>query len=69
MHENKAEVNAALSSVNGAQITGDLYWSSTLRTYNVHNECQGSPFDMVNGGWYTYDKKTTPYPVRVVFAF
>ena len=69
MHENKAAVNAALSSVNGAQITGDLYWSSTLRTYNDYNDCQGSPFDMVNGGWYAYDKKTTPYPVRVVFAF
>lgn len=69
MHENKATVNAALSSVNGAQITGDLYWSSTLRTYNDYNECQGSPFDMVNGGWYAYDKRTTPYSVRVVFAF
>ena len=69
MHENKTEVNAALSRVNGAQITGDLYWSSTLRTYNDYNDCQGSPFDMVNGGWYAFDKKTTPYPVRVVFAF
>ena len=67
--ENKAKVNMALSNAGGTQITGEMYWSSTLRTYNSSNECQGSPFDMINGGWYSYDKKTTPYPVRVVFAF
>lgn len=69
LHENKAVVNAALSNAGGTQITGSLYWLSTLRTYNSYNECQGSPFDMINGGWYSYDKKTTSYPVRVVFAF
>ena len=69
LHENKAVVNAALSNAGGTQITGSLYWLSTLRTYNSYNECQGSPFDMVNGAWYSYDKKTTSYPVRVVFAF
>ena len=67
--ENKATVNMALSNAGGTQITGEKYWSSTLRTYNSSNECQGSPFDMVNGGWYSFDKKTTAYPVRVVFAF
>jgi uncharacterized protein YjdB len=69
IHENKSVINAALSNAGGTQLTGSLYWSSTLRTYNSHNDCQGSPFDMVNGGWYAYDKKTTSYPVRVVFAF
>ena len=69
LHENKSTVNAALSEAGGTQITGDLYWSSTLRTYNSYNDCQGSPFDMINGQWYAYDKKTTSYPVRVVFAF
>ena len=69
LHENKAVVNAALSNAGGTQITGSLYWSSTLRTYNSYNDCQGSPFDMVNGTWYAYDKKTTSYPVRVIFAF
>ena len=68
LHENKAVVNAALSNAGGTQITGSLYWLSTLRTYS-YNQCQGSPFDMINGGWYAYDKKTTSYPVRVVFAF
>ena len=69
MHENKAAVNASLSNAGGIQITGSMYWSSTLRTYNSYNECQGSPFDMINGGWIAYDKKTDAYPVRVVFAF
>lgn len=69
MHENKAAVNASLSNAGGTQITGSMYWSSTLRTYNSYNDCQGSPFDMINGGWYAYDKKTDAYPVRVVFAF
>jgi hypothetical protein len=69
IHENKSVINAALSNAGGTQLTGSLYWSSTLRTYNSYNDCQGSPFDMVNGGWYAYDKKTTSYPVRVVFAF
>lgn len=69
LHANKSAVNAALSAAGGTQITGSLYWLSTLRTYNSYNDCQGSPFDMVNGGWYSYDKKTTAYPVRVVLAF
>ncbi len=69
IHANKAVVNAALSAVGGTQITGSMYWSSTLRSYNSYNDCQGSPFDMINGGWYSYDKKTTAYPVRVVLAF
>lgn len=69
LHTNKATVNAALAKVGGTQITQSLYWSSTLRSYNDHNDCQGSPIDMVNGGWYAYDKKTTTYPVRVILAF
>lgn len=69
LHTNKATVNAALAKVGGTQITQSLYWSSTLRSYNNYNDCQGSPIDMVNGGWYSYDKKTTVYPVRVILAF
>lgn len=69
LHENKADVNTALNAAGGTQVTGSMYWSSTFRTYNSYNDCQGSPFDMINGGWYAYDKKTTPYPVRVVLAF
>lgn len=69
LHANKSVVNAALSAAGGTQVTGSMYWSSTLRTYNSYNDCQGSPFDMVNGGWYSYDKKTTSYPVRIVLAF
>jgi hypothetical protein len=69
LHANKSAVNASLQKAGGTKIEGSLYWLSTLRTYNSYNECQGSPFDMVNGGWYSYDKKTTSYPVRVVFAF
>ena len=69
LHANKSTVNAALQIAGGTKIEGSLYWLSTLRTYNSYNECQGSPFDMINGGWYSYDKKTTSYPVRVVFAF
>jgi hypothetical protein len=69
LYENKSIVDAALGNAGGTQINGSLYWSSTLRTYNSYNDCQGSPFDMVNGGWYAYDKKSTSYPVRVVFAF
>lgn len=69
LHENKAVVNTALNAAGGTQVTGSMYWSSTFRTYNSYNDCQGSPFDMINGGWYSYDKKTTEYPVRVVLAF
>lgn len=69
LHANKSTVNAALQLAGGTKIEGSLYWLSTLRTYNSYNDCQGSPFDMINGGWYSYDKKTTSYPVRVVFAF
>lgn len=69
LHANKSTVNAALQIAGGTKIEGSLYWLSTLRTYNSYNDCQGSPFDMINGGWYSYDKKTTSYPVRVVFAF
>jgi hypothetical protein len=69
IHENKSVINAALANAGGTKVEGSLYWLSTLRTYNSYNDCQGSPFDMVNGGWYAYDKKTTSYPVRVVFAF
>jgi hypothetical protein len=69
LHANKSAVNESLQKAGGTKIEGSLYWLSTLRTYNSYNECQGSPFDMVNGGWYSYDKKTTSYPVRVVFAF
>jgi hypothetical protein len=69
IYENKEAINKALNNAGGTQITGSMYWSSTLRTYNSYNDCQGSPFDMVNGGWYAYDKKTEAYPVRVVFAF
>lgn len=69
IYENKEAINKALKNAGGTQITGSLYWSSTLRTYNSYNDCQGSPFDMVNGGWYAFDKKTEAYPVRVVFAF
>jgi hypothetical protein len=69
LHANKAVVNAAIIAAGGTQVTGSLYWLSTLRNYNSYNDCQGSPFDMVNGGWYSYDKKTTSYPVRVILAF
>ena len=69
MYENKAAVNEALSKVSAAQILQTYYWSSTLRTYNSYNDCQASPFNMAEGGWYAYDKKTTEYPVRVVLAF
>lgn len=69
LHANKSTINAALAKIGGTQINQSLYWSSTLRSYNSHNECQGSPIDMINGSWYSFDKKTTPYPVRVVLAF
>ena len=69
LHAHKDVVNAAIAKVSGTQINQSLYWSSTLRSYNSYNECQGSPIDMVNGGWYAYEKKTTEYPVRVVLAF
>jgi hypothetical protein len=69
LHANKSIINAALAKIGGTQINQSLYWSSTLRSYNSYNDCQGSPIDMVNGGWYSYDKKTTSYPVRVVLAF
>lgn len=69
LYDNKSVVNTALSAAGGTQVTGSLYWSSTFRTYNSANDCQGSPFDMTNGIWYAYDKKTTEYPVRVVLAF
>jgi hypothetical protein len=69
LNMNMSVVNEALGAVGGTKVTGSLYWSSTLRTYNSYNDCQGSPFDMVNGGWYSYDKKTTSYPVRVILAF
>ena len=69
LYANKSTVNAAISAAGGTLINESLYWSSTLRSYNVYNECQGSPVDMINGSWYSYDKKTTPYPVRVVLAF
>ena len=69
LYDNKSVVNTALSAAGGTQVTGSLYWSSTFRTYNSANDCQGSPFDMLNGTWYAYDKKTTEYPVRVILAF
>lgn len=69
LHENKADVNTALNAAGGTQVTGSMYWSSTFRTYNSYNDCQGSPFDMINGNWYAYDKRSIEYPVRVVLAF
>ena len=69
LYTNKSTVNAAISAAGGTLINESLYWSSTLRSYNVYNECQGSPVDMSNGSWFSYDKKTTSYPVRVVLAF
>jgi hypothetical protein len=69
LYTNKSTVNAAISAAGGTLINQSLYWSSTLRSYNSYNDCQGSPVDMINGSWYSYDKKTTPYPVRVVLAF
>ena len=69
LHANKSIVNAALAKIGGTQINQSMYWSSTLRSYNSYNDCQASPIDMINGSWYSYDKKTTPYPVRVVLAF
>lgn len=67
--EQMSVVNGSLAAMSADRISAQYYWSSTLRTYNSYNDCQGSPFDMVNGGWYAYDKKTTSYPVRVILAF
>ena len=69
LYDHKSVVNSSLAAMSADSISGSIYWSSTLRTYNSSNDCQGSPFDMVNGGWYAYDKKTTRYPVRVILAF
>ena len=70
LYTNKDTINSKLATVGGTQITtSTYYWSSTLRTYNSYNECQGSPFDMTNGKWYEYSKYDNEYPVRVVFAF
>ena len=67
--EQMSVVNGSLAAMSADRISAQYYWSSTLRTYNSYNDCQGSPFDIVNGGWYAYDKKTTSYPVRVILAF
>lgn len=68
IYENKSAVNEALSKVSATQILQTYYWSSTLRVYSS-TDCQGSPFNMTSGDWYSFDKKTTAYPVRVVMAF
>ena len=67
--EQKSVVNGSLAAVSADRVSDSYYWSSTLRTYNSYNDCQGSPFDMATGGWYAYDKKTESYPVRVILAF
>lgn len=67
--EQKSVVNASLSAMSATQVSDSYYWSSTLRTYNKYNDCQGSPFNMATGDWYSYDKKSTSYPVRVILAF
>lgn len=67
--EQKSVVNASLSAMSATQVSDSYYWSSTLRTYNEYNDCQGSPFNMATGDWYSYDKKSTSYPVRVILAF
>lgn len=69
LYTNMEKVNTALSNVGGSQVGTGYYWSSTLRIYNSYNDAQGSPFNMSNGDWYAYDKKTTEYPVRVILAF
>lgn len=69
LYMNKEIVNTALSNIGGSQVGTGYYWSSTLRTYNSYNDAQGSPFNMSNGDWYAYDKKTTEYPVRIILAF
>jgi hypothetical protein len=67
--EQKSVVNGSLAAVSADRVSDSYYWSSTLRTYNSYNDCQGSPFDMATGGWYAFDKKAESYPVRVVLAF
>ena len=67
--EQKAVVNASLGAMSATKVSDSYYWSSTLRTYNKYNDCQGSPFNMATGDWYTYDKKMDFYPVRVILAF
>ena len=67
--EQKSVVNASLSAMSATLVSDSYYWSSTLRTYNKYNDCQGSPFNMATGDWYSYDKKSTSYPVRVILAF
>lgn len=67
--EQKSVVNGSLAAVSADRVSDSYYWSSTLRTYNSYNDCQGSPFDMATGGWYAYDKKSESYPVRVILAF
>lgn len=69
LYTNKSTINSKLQSVGGDSIKDSYCWSSTLRTYNNYNDCQGSPFDMTNGKWYEFSKYDNVYPVRVVFAF
>lgn len=68
IYQNKSAINEALSKVSATQILQTYYWSSTLRVYSS-TDCQGSPFNMTSGDWYSFEKKTTEYPVRVVMAF
>ena len=67
--EQKSVVNGSLAAANADRVSDSYYWSSTLRTYNSYNDCQGSPFDMAEGDWFSYDKRTESYPVRVILAF
>lgn len=67
--EQKSVVNASLSAMSATQVSDSYYWASTLRICNQYNDCQGSPFNMATGDWYSYDKKSTSYPVRVILAF
>ena len=69
LYMNKEIVNTALSNIGGSQVGTGYYWSSTLRITNSYNDAQGAPFNMSNGDWYAYDKRTEEYPVRVILAF
>ena len=72
-------VNNAISSAGGTTLSGDLYWSSSLRTvwwkdtfapgYLDYSYC--TPFSISKNTWNTTDGSTdsNSYPVRVVLAF
>ena len=77
--EEITKVNEAITNVYGTILSGDLYWSSSLRMVWYNNKVQAgyldytycTPFSISKNTWNATNTTTdsNSYPVRVVLAF